>query len=628
MQKKDQMHPEDLRNLIVFALIAMIMWLAYDHFVVQPQEEQIKAARKAAQQEAIQSQKGTEMETLKVRPRAEVIAEGKRIPIDSELIFGSINLKGARLDDLGLKGYYETLDKKQNINILSPTGTEFPKYIEHGWVASEKNLKLPDSKSVWELTGGQTLSSDNSVSLQWNNGQGLVFEQVISLNKDYGFTVIERVINNTDKPVKIYPYALITRRGIPKEFSGRWVVHEGPIGFFADELVEEDFGSMGGDPSITKISENGWIGMGTNNWLTAIVPEQKPELKFRMTYTRSALDRGKDRYQTDVMGPEMTAEPGGMIEYKTNLFAGIKKLNLLEKYEEEWNATNLDQAIDFGLYYFLTRPFYEIIHFFYGLVGNFGIAIIMFTVVLRIFVFPLANMSYKSFAKMKMIGPQVNELRDQHVDDKQALQENLVKLYQKEKVNPMAGCLPILVQIPIFFSLFKVLSNSAEMRHAPFFGWIQDLSAPDPTSVFNLFGLLSWSPPQMLMIGIWPCLMLITSIIHQKLTPPPPDKMQARIIAALPWFMTYILAQFASGLVIYWTINNTLAIIQQYVIMRSMGVEVDIIGNFLGKYKDKEKEETEKKESGEKEETKEEIKKEEKPKNISPPKPKKSKKKK
>ena len=331
----------------------------------------------------------------------------------------------------------------------------------------------------------------------------------------------------------------------------------------------------------------------------------------------------KNRYQIDLMGQGRTIKSGEGAEFKTNLFVGAKKLDLLEKYEKEWNVKHFALAVDFGLVYFLTRPFFAAINFFYGLVGNFGVAIIIFTVCLRILVFPLANTSFRSFARMKEIGPQMQELREKYADDKQAMQQELVKLYQKEKVNPMAGCLPILIQIPIFFSLFKVLSNTIEMRHAPFFGWIQDLSAPDPTTVFNLFGLIPISMPSFLIIGAWPCLMLVTMIIQRQLSPPPPDKMQARMIALMPWIMTFILAKFAAGLVIYWTFNNLLSVIQQYIIMRSMGVEV----HFFEKLKKKDESDNKTVEKSSIEEKKEALKqellekKEEKPKTVSKPKP-------
>ena len=586
MQQKDKMHPEDMRNLVIFGILSVLLWLSYDHFILQPKMEKMRAAQAVQQEAVLEAQADNGMVATKERPRDEVVAESVRVPINNKLVFGSLNLTGARIDDLGLKQYHKTAKREENSVVLSPAGSPHPKYIEHGWVSPDKNLKLPDAKTNWELIAGEVLSSNSPVTLRWNNGAGLIFEDVVSLNEDYVFTVVRRVLNNTGAAVTLYPYSLIAQRGIPEDFIGRWVVHEGPIGYFGDELVETTYGKMEDEPNITKTATKGWIGQTTKNWHTALIPDQKSETKFRMTYTKAALVEAKDRYQTDMTGAAMTAQAGGMIESTANFYAGAKKLNLLTKYEKQLNIPHFDLAVDFGWFYFLTRPFFAIINFFYGFVGNFGIAIILFTVVLRICVFPLANTSFKSFAKMRKIGPEMTELRDKYKDDKQKLQQELVKLYQKEKVNPMAGCLPILVQIPIFFSLFKVLSNTIEMRHAPFFGWIQDLSAPDPTSVFNLFGLIPWDPPSMLMIGVWPCLMLITMIVQRKLSPPPTDKLQAQLIAAMPWFMTFVLAQFAAGLVIYWTFNNLLSVIQQYIIMRSMGVKVDIIGNFLGKNKE------------------------------------------
>lgn len=588
MQQKDKMHPEDLRNLIIFGILSIMLWLSYDHFILKPKMEAMRAAQAIQQEVALEAQVENGMAVAIERPRAEIVSEGARVSVNNDLVFGSINLQGARFDDLGLKEHYKTVERLENSVVLSPSGAPHPKYIEHGWVSPDKNLKVPTAKSRWHLVAGKTLSPNSPITLRWNNGRGLVFEDVVLLNEDYLFTVVRRVVNKTRSAVTLYPYSLIAQRGIPEDFLGRWVVHEGPIGYFDDDLVEESYGKMEDDPTITKTATKGWIGLTSKNWHTALMPDQKSEVKFRMSYTKAIVTDAKDRYQTDITGAAMTAQAGGMIESTVHFYAGAKKLDLLAKYEEQLNIPHFDLAVDFGWFYFLTRPFFAIINFFYGFVGNFGVAIILFTVILRIVVFPLANTSFKSFAKMRKIGPQMNDLRDKYKDDKTKLQQELVKLYQKEKVNPMAGCLPILIQIPIFFSLFKVLSNTIEMRHAPFFGWIQDLSAPDPTSVFNLFGALPFTPPSFMMIGAWPCMMLVTMIIQRKLSPPPTDKFQAQLIAAMPWLMTFVLAQFAAGLVIYWTFNNLFSVIQQYIIMRSMGVEVDLIGNILGKNKDKE----------------------------------------
>ena len=586
MQQKDKMHPEDMRNLIIFGIISVLLWLSYDHFVLKPKMDQMRVAQEA-QQHVIKSanvQAGLESETEK--PREEIITQSTRIDLKNDLVFGSVNLTGARLDDLSLTNHFKTIKKQDNVTVLSPTGTAHPKYAEQGWVSADKSVKLPDAKTQWRKIAGDVLAPNSPVTLSWNNGRGLRFEKVISLNEDYGFTVIDRVINNSRKDITLFPYALIAQRGVPEDFLGRYIVHEGPMGYFGDDLVEETYGKMKKDPVIEETASKGWVALSSKDWFTAVVPPQGSDIKFRITYTKGATEQIKDRYQADAMGVALQAPAGGMIETQTRVFAGAKKLELLGKYEKKWDAPHFDLAVDFGIFYFLTRPFFAIINFFYGFVGNFGVAIILFTIVLRICVFPLANTSFKSFAKMRKIGPQMQELRDKHKDDKQKIQQELVKLYQKEKVNPMAGCLPILVQIPIFFSLFKVLSNTIEMRHAPFFGWIQDLSAPDPTSFLNLFGILPFEAPSFLQIGIWPCLMLITMIIQRKLSPPPTDKLQAQMIAMMPWVMTFVLSQFAAGLVIYWTFNNLFSTIQQYIIMSRMGVEVDLLGNILGRKKE------------------------------------------
>jgi len=636
MQDKNKMHPDDQRNLILFGVISILLWLGYDHYILGPKLDNMRVQQELTQKQAIEIQSKEGMVGEPERPRDEVVGESGRVEFENDLIRGTINLKGARVDDLILKEHFDTIEKQDNVVLLSPAGTPDPRYIEHGWVADgQQDVKSPTKQSEWKIVGGDKLTADQSIRLQWNNGEGLTFEQVIALDNAYGFTTVKKVINNTGNDVTLYPYSLILQRGIPKEFQKRWVVHEGPIGYYGDSLHEFTYGKMDKKPKVEEQSTKGWVGLTSKNWLTALTPDQETDTTFRIVYTKGVKLQGrapiKDRYQTDILGSAVAVPAGQMGEHTARFFAGAKKVDLLNSYADKWNLPHFNLTVDWGWFYFFTKPFFYIINFFYGLVGNFGVAIIMFTVLLRICVFPLANTSFKSFAKMRQIGPQMTELRDKYDDDKQKLQQELVKLYQREKVNPMAGCLPIVIQIPIFFSLFKVLSNTIEMRHAPFFGWIEDLSAPDPTSVFNLFGLLPFTPPSILMIGAWPCLMLITMIIQRKLSPPPADKMQARIIAAMPWVMTFVLAQFAAGLVIYWTFNNLFAVIQQYIIMTRMGVKVDLIGNIFGKKKDDEMEPVEgihpEAVVAEKQ-IESAVTGEEKPITVSKPKPKKSKKKK
>ncbi|MCB1530343.1 MAG: membrane protein insertase YidC [Rhodospirillales bacterium] len=576
MQNKDEMHPNDIRNLILFMVLSVALWAAYDHFILAPQAEAIRAQREAVAAAVKESQVSGVPFVEEEKPRDEVISQTARVPFENEDVSGSVNLTGGRIDDLSLKNYFKTIEKKKRVSLLSPSGAAFARYMEFGWVTSDKSVKMPDKNTVWKAGGSKTLSPQTPVTLTWSNGQGVSFEKTISLDEEYGFTLSQRVVNKGSKTLTFFPYALISQKGFPEEYAGRWVVHEGPLAYVGNEMTERSYGDLVENPREKFEAVKGWIGITEKDWLVALAPDQKEFSTFRFAHTPGALPKDAGRYQSDIMGQARTIGPGESARFENRFFAGAKKIQTLNAYEEKWNLPHFDLAIDFGIYYFLTRPFFFILNFFYGLVGNFGVAIIMFTVVLRLAVFPLANTSYKSFAKMRKVSPKVYNLRHEYKDDKKKLQEELVKLYQKEEVNPMAGCLPIIVQIPIFFALFKVLSNTIEMRHAPFFGWIKDLSAPDPTTVFNLFGLIPWDPPQALMIGAWPVMMLITSIAQRKMSPPPQDKMQARIIAAMPWLMCFILAKFASGLVIYWTFSNLLAVIQQYVITRSMGVEVHL----------------------------------------------------
>lgn len=580
-------HPQDLRNLIIFIACSVLLWLAYDHFIMKPKVQAMRAAQKI---EATQRAQMTpaQIEEQKEKPRAEVIARSERLSFDNGKIYGTINLTGARLDDVHLHDYYTAVDKKDNVLVLSPAGGPYPRYVEYGWVAQDAKTKVPDASSVWQGQGNGKLEAGKPITVTWNNGQGLRFEKTFTLDQEYGVNVKQRVVNNSGASVTLFPFALVTEHGLPAEYFHRFIIHEGPVGYIGGELVERKYDDVKENPREDFDSNTGWIGITEKYWLAALVPDQAEAMKYRFIHTPAQTSAGKDKYQTDVMGAARVIPAGASADFAINTYVGAKKVSTLETYEENWKVAHFDLAVDFGLFYFLTRPFFFIINFFYGLVGNFGVAIIMFTVLLRICVFPLANTSFKSFAKLRQVSPQMYELREKYKDDKQKLQEELVALYQREKVNPMAGCLPILVQIPIFFALFKVLSNTIEMRHAPFFGWIQDLSAPDPTSIFNLFGLIPWTPPQFLMIGIWPCLMLLTMIVQRKLSPPPQDKTQAMIINMMPWLMTFVLAGFASGLVIYWTFNNLLSVIQQYIIMKNMGVEVHLFS------KDKENEKMEK----------------------------------
>ncbi len=578
MNNPDQMHPQDRRNLIIFAVIAISMWLGYDYFVARPHAEAMREAAKAAaaNRAAIIANAPSEiLDTAVVKPREEIVAGTSRVPLENESITGSINLKGARLDDLVLKQYYKEVDKKELVNVLSPARTANPRYVETGWIAGKDATDIPDADTVWTLKSGNRLTPTTPVTLSTTNASGVTFEKTFTLSEDFGFTIDNQVINNSGKELKLYPFALVTEHGLPEDFLNQGVIHEGPIGFIGESLEERTYKNFKKKPEEIFTANAGWIGITGKYWLTALIPaDQNQQYRFRFIKSPAINETTKDRFQSDYTGSEVSVASGEKASSTVHVFSGTKKLALLEKYEDQWKVPHFDLAVDFGWFYFLTKPFFLAINFLYGLTGNFGIAIILFTCVLRIFVFPLANTSYKSFAKMRKVSPEMYELRQQYKDDKQKLQEELVKLYQKHSVNPMAGCLPILVQIPVFFALYKVLSNTIEMRHAPFYGWITDLSAKDPTTIFNLFGLIPWTPPSFLMIGALPLLMMLAMIVQRNISPPPEDPIQARMIAIMPYFMTFVMAGFASGLVLYWTINNILAIIQQMVIMKSMGVPI------------------------------------------------------
>ncbi len=588
MQNRDQMHPQDMRNLIIFAVLSILMWLTYDHFVARPHAEALKQAAANARAQAEAVAPAEILETAIVKPRAEMIAETPRVKIEAKSVSGSINLKGGRLDDLQLKDYYKTAEKKERVNLLSPARTPFPRYVETGWVAS--NVPgLPSEDTMWTVKGADNVLTPQTPVTLTTSSNGLTFEKIFTVDDEFGFSVENRVINNSGKDVTLHPYALVTEHGLPEDFLNQGAVHEGPIAYVGDKLEERKYANFKKKPEENFAGNKGWAGLTGKYWLTALAPAQQDgadgSLKVRFINSPAISDKTKDRYQVDVTGGPLVAAQGKDVSSKINVFSGAKKLAALQDYQDKWGIPHFDLAVDFGWYYFLTKPFFLIINFLYHLTGNFGIAIIIFTCALRVLVFPLANTSYKSFAKMRMVSPEMYDIRHKYKEDKQKMQEELVKLYQKHNVNPMAGCLPIVVQIPIFFALYKVLSNTIEMRHAPFYGWIHDLSAMDPTTVFNLFGLIPWTPPHFLMIGAWPILMMIGMIVQRNISPPPEDPIQAKMIAIMPYFMTFVMAKFASGLVIYWTVNNLLAIVQQCVIMKSMNVPIHLFSKDADKKK-------------------------------------------
>jgi YidC/Oxa1 family membrane protein insertase len=577
----EQMHPQDRRNLIIFIIASLVIYLSFDHFILQPKINSIRQEQLASQGLLKQQGPGGDATVAdKVETRDHVVASSQRIKMDNGTVFGTIAMTGNRIDDVMLHKYFKTLGGKDNVEVMMPAATEHPKYAEFGWVSDGNSVKVPDKDTSWSISGNRELSKDHPVTMSWANGQGQVFERTLSMDDQYVITVTQRVRNTGAKEIKLFPYALIAGVGLPANFAPQSIVHEGAIGYIGDKLHQSKYKKLDEEGEETFSASKGWVGITEKYWLTSLIPAQNENVKYSFKSTPAPNAPKIHRYQVDIMGGERTIAVAGTAESTVHLFAGAKEVRVLDAYEQTLDVPHFDLAVDFGLYYFLTKPFFFILSLIGHMTGNFGVAIVIFTFILRAAMYPLNNTSYRSFAKLKKVGPEMNALRDKYKDDKAALQKELVALYTREKVNPAAGCLPIVLQIPIFFALYKVLSVTIEMRHAPFFGWIHDLSIADPTTVFNLFGLIHWpfALPAFLMIGAWPCMMLLSMLLQRSMNPPPQDPVQAQMMRLMPFFMTFVMAKFAAGLVIYWTVSNILSVAQQYIISRRMGVEVNFFG--------------------------------------------------
>jgi YidC/Oxa1 family membrane protein insertase len=491
------------------------------------------------------------------------------VKIDTPSLHGSINLQGGRIDDLTLATYHETPDPKSaEIVLLAPAGTPEAYYAEFGWVPEDRAVAAPTDKTLWTGSAG-VLTPTQPLTLTWDNGQGLVFTRNIAVDKDFMFTVTQTVRNTGTAPVRLMPYSLVSRSGMPHT-SGYYILHEGPLGVFDGKLNEQKYEDLRKAGTISNETTGGWIGITDKYWLVSLVPDQKEKVTARYVHTVVA---NTDRYQTDTLGAVIEVAPGASAEQTARLFAGAKQVHLLDAYADKLGITNFDLAIDFGWFYFLTKPFFYALDFLARVIGNFGIAILMLTICVKAVFFPLANKSYQAMSKMKALQPKMQALREKFGDDQARMNQELMAMYKREKVSPVSGCLPIIIQIPVFFSLYKVLFVTIEMRHAPFFGWIHDLSSPDPTTIFNLFGLIPWTPPAMLHLGLWPIIMGVTMFLQQKMNPAPPDPVQQKVFQFLPIVFTFMLAGFPAGLVIYWAWNNLLSVLQQWTIMRRMGVK-------------------------------------------------------
>jgi YidC/Oxa1 family membrane protein insertase len=507
--------------------------------------------------------------------RASALEASRRIPVRTPKLHGSVALKGARLDDLTLVEHRETTDPNSpEIVLLSPPGSANPYYAEFGWVPADGTAKVPGADTVWSAAPGTTeLAPGGKMVLSWDNGDGLRFVRTYSVDENYMFAIEQRVENYGAAPVTLHPYGLIARVGTPVT-QGMYILHEGPLGVFDGTLKEVKYADLKKEGTVREKSVGGWAGITDKYWLTALVPDQKAEVTGRFVYQNRD---NADTYQADFTGGPVTVAPNGSADIGFHMFAGAKQVKLLDAYADKFGIKNFDLAIDFGWFYFLTKPFFYLLQMLHNALGNMGLAILALTVLIKAAMFPLANKSYVSMSKMKTVQPEVKKLQERFADDKVRMQQEMMALYKREKVNPVSGCLPMLIQIPVFFALYKVLFVAIEMRHAPFYGWIHDLSAPDPTTVFNLFGLIPWDAvhalPSFMHLGVWPLIMGVTMWLQQKLNPQPADPVQAKMMSFLPIIFTFLLANFAAGLVIYWAWSNTLSILQQWVIMRKAGAK-------------------------------------------------------
>src|SRR5215831_12356319 len=592
---------------IVLSALVLIVWQVFygmPHMEKQKQIQQQQAQERSQQPPAVPQQTPGASEPQRppapgAAPQAPsqagsvpaqsmsrdaALAASPRVHIDTPSLSGSISLKGGRIDDLSLVKYRETVDPNSPpIVLLAPSGSPHPFYAEFGWSApSGTSLKLPNSDTVWQQQGSGALSVGHPVALVYDNGEGLLFRRTIAVDENYLFTLKDEVLNRGAAPVTLYPFGLISRHGTPQTL-GYYILHEGLIGVFGDKgLQEETYANMEKQKELSFTATNVWLATTDKYWAATLLPDTTTQVTAK--FSTGTIGSIKT-YQTDYFSPAQTIAPGGTGAVDGRLFAGAKEVSIVDGYNNQLKLNKFDRLIDWGWFYFITKPLFLVMDWIYRHVGNFGVAILIVTVIIKIFFFPLANKSYASMAKMKAVQPEMMAIRERFADDKMKQQQAMMELYKKERINPIAGCLPILIQVPVFFALYKVLLVTIEMRHAPFFGWIQDLSAPDPTTVFNLFGLIPWDPSHVpligsfLLLGAWPLIMGVTMWMQMKLNPPPPDPTQQIIFDWMPVIFTFMLAGFSAGLVIYWAWNNTLSVIQQSVIMRRHGAKIELFDN-------------------------------------------------
>ena len=553
----------DTKNVIAAISLSAAVIILYSLFFA-PSPNELKKIDEQKSSMSSEAPKLEESEKIVELSRDKALKESNRVEFENQNIKGSISLMGGTIDDLIFKNYTETLDGKNKITLLNPKKYSEGYFVETGWVSSSKNIELPSSNTSWKVEGNNKLTPGNPVTLVWNNNQGISFKKKIKIDEKFLFSIDQIITNQSEKSYDFYAYGQIIRNKSP-EVTNFYILHEGLIGVLNDQLVEKDYDDIE-EKEFSQKAETGWLGITDKYWITTLIPEKNKEFRADFNF--------KNKFRANFIETKpLELESKGTVSSNVRVIVAAKEVDVIDNYAEKSNISKFDLAIDWGWFYFFTKNFFFAIDYFFKLTGNFGIAIVLITICIRILFYPLANYSFKSMAKMKVLQPEMTRLKELHKDDKMKLQQEMMALYKKEKVNPVSGCLPIFIQIPFFFAIYKVLFVTLEMRHQPFYGWIKDLSERDPTSIFNLFGLIPWDPPSFLIIGVWPCLMGLTMYLQQKLNPTPPDPIQQKIFMFFPLFLTIILAPFPSGLVIYWTINNVLTMAQQLVIMRQTKVK-------------------------------------------------------
>jgi YidC/Oxa1 family membrane protein insertase len=559
------------KNVLLAVILSTAILIGWSFYFENPEEAQRKRAEIQGKTETQTSiQKPEAPQPSKASPaksisRNEALKESDRVLIENKNLSGSISLRGALIDDIILKNYRETLDpNSKSIVLLSPKKYEQGYFVESGWATTKSDIKVPDNNSLWQIKEGKKLTPNSPITLEWNSREGLIFSKKIEIDDKYLFKITETVRNDKNRAIDLFHYGQITKNAKPTT-ENFYILHEGLIGVVDKNLKEETYSAVEKEKK-TYNGKSGWFGITDKYWMSAIIPESGKSFKGEYSFANN--------YKANfIISEPNTINPQKSTTGNIKIFIGAKEVYPIDNYAEKEKIDRFDLAIDWGWFYFITKPLFFVIDYIFKIVGNFGVAIIILTALVRIVFFPLSNYSFKSMAKMKVLQPEMLRIKELYKDDVRRTQQEMMALYKREKVNPLSGCLPILVQIPIFFAVYKMLFVTLEMRHAPFFGWIKDLSAADPTTIFNLFGLIPWEPPTFLMIGIWPILMGITMYLQQKLNPAPPDPIQAKIFAWFPFIITIMLASFPSGLVIYWTASNILTMAQQYYIMRKTTVK-------------------------------------------------------